>query len=368
MDNKRITILDGFRVIAIFIVLLFHFYDRFQNEKYHYDFGFTDIFAFGKLGVELFFIISGFVITLTLTNCSNFFEFIKKRLLRLIPAMLICSTFTILFFTFFDKDLLFPTSHSASNFLLSNTFVSPELFNLIFSSDLHYVDSAYWSLWVELSFYFIIAILYFFSEKNLLRNYTIVTFLSLVLFYLFTSSIGKRILMSIMSEKFYMGLRELVAIFNFLGYSIWFLLGIILFKLHSSKSKLHLIIFTSVFLVQLILMQKTIETVLFMASVYILLILFVYKPTVIAFLGNKFFSKLGLVSYSVYLIHQHIGVLIINKFSYIFGSYNWIIGVLIIPLFFLFGIFSYKYLEKPIGIILKKIMFPSREICKEVKL
>lgn len=356
MDNKRITIIDGFRVIAILVVLLYHYFLRYDGDKYEYKFN-TEVFNFGRFGLHFLFIISGFVIILTLKRCSGFVEFIKKRFLRLIPGMLVCSVVTYLIFINFDKSNLFAHSHSFLNLLFSNTFMSPELFNIVFSTDLQYIAGAYWSLWVEVCFYFVVSFLYFMNKAKFIRNYTLFTIFSLAAHYVFISSKLQNLVMPIIGEEIYLNVRTFVKIFNFMGLSGWFLLGIILYELYLSKSRKYLLFFTVVFLLQFVLMPLTLETSLFMCSIFSLLILFIYKPQTIQFLGNKFLSRLALVSYSVYLIHENIGVLIINKSSLYFGNYNWMIPLFLIAFFFLFAILSYKYLETPLNKILKKIIF-----------
>lgn len=88
--NTRIESLDGLRGLAILLVLLFHTYSRWSDyipwASIHKDFY---VFKFGFLGVQLFFLISGFVIYMTLERCSSLSDFIFRRWLRLFPAMLI---------------------------------------------------------------------------------------------------------------------------------------------------------------------------------------------------------------------------------------------------------------------------------------
>ena len=95
---KRISYLDGHRGIAILLVLLYHAFSRWTElVPYGNDFADFPLFRFGYLGVELFFLISGFVILMTLEKFNSFTEFMYHRWLRLFPAMLICSLFV--FFT-----------------------------------------------------------------------------------------------------------------------------------------------------------------------------------------------------------------------------------------------------------------------------
>jgi peptidoglycan/LPS O-acetylase OafA/YrhL len=89
--ESRIDILDSYRFIAILSVMLYHYYSRWtppQNNVSYYPYGSGyDHFSLGWLGVQFFFIISGFVIAFTLTRTGSFTEFWKKRLIRLLPSM-----------------------------------------------------------------------------------------------------------------------------------------------------------------------------------------------------------------------------------------------------------------------------------------
>ncbi|HHF0555610.1 TPA: acyltransferase family protein [Vibrio antiquarius] len=90
--KNRIVHLDAMRGIAILLVLLFHTYGRwpghlsFVNES-------SDILVvkYGYLGVNLFFVISGYVILMTLDKKNSLIEFYISRWLRLFPLMFLCS-------------------------------------------------------------------------------------------------------------------------------------------------------------------------------------------------------------------------------------------------------------------------------------
>lgn len=71
--KNRIQILDGFRAISILSVLLFHFFSRWtpplsSESFYPYGSKYFSWFQYGGVGVEFFFMISGFVIYFTLEN------------------------------------------------------------------------------------------------------------------------------------------------------------------------------------------------------------------------------------------------------------------------------------------------------------
>lgn len=359
-NKTRVTILDGMRVIAILLVMFYHYYYQFLNMHYTYEFEIPEIFKYGYLGVELFFIISGFVITLTLTKTDSFTLFMKKRFIRLVPAMLICSIITFLFINTFDTLNLFENSKSFYNLLISNTFIYLALINKLFSTDLAYIDGAYWSLWVEITFYIIAGLLFFISKKNVLRNFSILVFFGIVGHFVFISKIGENLVVPIIGEYLYHWFREFFRIFRFFEYGLWFLIGMVLKNVYDNKTNHKLLIYFSVLFIFQALLILNFYTISFSIITYILLILFIYKPEFISFLGGKLISKIGIASYSIYLIHQNIGVLIINKLSNLFDAYNWTLALLVIILLSLFGVYSYRYLEVPLGkrwsiLFLKKV-------------
>lgn len=159
-DHRRLTFLDGLRGIAILVVMLFHSYVRWPDLlPYHDRFARTPIFLYGWLGVDLFFLISGFVIFMTLEKCDGFRDFISRRWLRLFPAMLICSL------AVFVSVSLFPERPAGGlvwrDLLPGLTFIEPSWWGMLLGSPQGVVEGAFWSLFVEVKFYFIAGLLYF---------------------------------------------------------------------------------------------------------------------------------------------------------------------------------------------------------------
>ena len=148
MRKDRIPELDYLRGFAAMSVVTFHYFFKGPTAGYVQSptFGlFTDIAGYGYLGVNLFFIISGFVIAMSLRAVSAL-EFFKARAIRLFPAMWVCATITAI-----AVALLTPKSLPLSDWLASFTLV-PEWF------DYSGVDSAYWSLRIEVQFYVAVGI------------------------------------------------------------------------------------------------------------------------------------------------------------------------------------------------------------------
>ena len=175
MSNNRIIELDALRGIAALAVIFFHYTYRLEEIfeinifQYH--------FAIGHYGVELFFVISGFVIFMTTAKIKSAKLFIWKRILRLYPTFLICMLLTYLATSLFEYEKFKVNPIE----LLINFTMLPSLF------DVKAVDGVYWTLKVEVIFYLFIATLLFFKQ---LKNSKIIGAIFL-LFCIIVSTIYK---------------------------------------------------------------------------------------------------------------------------------------------------------------------------------
>ncbi len=83
--NKRVGELDALRGLAALAVVAFHYTTFYQQEQGHVlPLGFG--FPAGNYGVHLFFMISGFVIFMTLERTRTAMDFVVSRFSRLFPA------------------------------------------------------------------------------------------------------------------------------------------------------------------------------------------------------------------------------------------------------------------------------------------
>ncbi|RXZ38953.1 acyltransferase [Oxalobacteraceae bacterium CAVE-383] len=158
--RHRLNFLDGLRGIAILVVMLFHSYARWPDLlPFGSRFAQVPVFYYGWLGVDLFFLISGFAIFMTLEKCENFRDFIMRRWLRLFPAMLICSI------AVFASVRLFPERPAGMarwrDLLPGLTFIEPTWWGFLLGSPQGVIEGAFWSLFVEVKFYFVAGLLYF---------------------------------------------------------------------------------------------------------------------------------------------------------------------------------------------------------------
>src|SRR5688500_2704787 len=79
--KQRIELLDTFRFLAIILVIGYHYFASKKDFANIYPYGlqYSPVFQYGYLGVQLFFMISGFVIFMTIEKCRTLKEFLLKR-------------------------------------------------------------------------------------------------------------------------------------------------------------------------------------------------------------------------------------------------------------------------------------------------
>lgn len=88
----RIKELDVFRGFAALAVVLYHYttmYNKMCNVSSSWE------LPYGWLGVPVFFILSGFVIYLTVDKSKSAIDFLKKRFIRLYPTYWLCLLITL---------------------------------------------------------------------------------------------------------------------------------------------------------------------------------------------------------------------------------------------------------------------------------
>jgi peptidoglycan/LPS O-acetylase OafA/YrhL len=138
----RLQELDALRGIAAIGVLIFHFtshYGRLYGHRPPLQFAF-DI---GNYGVHLFFMISGFVIFMTLEQTSRATDFMVSRFSRLFPAFWAAMALTLIAVESAGlAGQKVPTQDAWINLSML-----PDLF------DAREVDGSYWTLQIELLFY-----------------------------------------------------------------------------------------------------------------------------------------------------------------------------------------------------------------------
>ena len=294
--KKRIKHLDGLRGLAIIAVFGYHLF--LINPKSVF---FSKIFLHGDLGVNLFFLISGFVIFMSLNKSTNFLTFIKKRYFRLFPSMLFASL--LYFFLFHPPDIF--------TLVPGLTFVDPRIIHQITGINTKEISIVFWTLFIEFNFYYIAGIAYFFFKE---KTGFFIGFL--YFFYL----LSKFLNLYFPSQIFFY-FYELGKLIGFAWFS-WFATGIYIYNFISTKkiSYFYLACLFAFFSsLHLSAQYKDVFLFFWCISINILFFLSFYIKNINFFFSNKFFLTFGLASYPIYLIHYFLLFPIQSEFENRFG-------------------------------------------------
>lgn len=162
---RYVTGLDGLRAISMMLVVLFHYTSYFSSslsESGGAWSGIVRIASTGWIGVDVFFVISGFLITTTLLkrpvySVASYAKFIQRRAVRLLPAYVA----SLLIFSLVAL-LIDPHSKVLKNEYLLWTFTASlqSLFgDRVALADQHFTMAHFWTLAVEWHFYIVFPIL-----------------------------------------------------------------------------------------------------------------------------------------------------------------------------------------------------------------
>ncbi len=166
--KQHFEILDGLRGVAAFIVVVFHFMEI-AETNYH-----NNLIAHGYLAVDFFFCLSGFVITYAYDNRAErigVWQFIKLRLIRLHPLVIVGSLLGLLTFLldpFSNLYTVYGFGKTALIFICS-VFLIPYPVMAERYTNLFNLNAPAWSLfWEYVANIFYILILYKATKKILL--------------------------------------------------------------------------------------------------------------------------------------------------------------------------------------------------------
>lgn len=163
--STRIVELDCLRALAAINLLLFHF-----TYVYQVKYGFVDplgfMWPYGKYGVQLFFMLSGFVNAMTLLRKRDPKKFLVGRIIRICPSYWTVIAMNLVLLTMVPLT----TIQMGGAELMANLTIMPNLFGY------ECVEPVTWTLQVELLFYAMMIILFL---SGALR-YPLATFMILV--------------------------------------------------------------------------------------------------------------------------------------------------------------------------------------------
>lgn len=306
------------RFLAAFFVCVYHFlFFQVDNEYYFFDKSILkNVEDLGVWAVFIFFMISGFVIPLSLKKInfqfSNFFPYFIKRWIRIeIPYLVSVFLLILIAFVFSIKNNI--------SFDFDIKKIIHHLFYTIEFTNYSWYNPIFWTLAIEFQFYIIVALFFsILNSKNRIISYIVPISFSILSLFLTTKSL----------------FFEYGAVFS-IGIS-YYLYSLSESKIEKNLGVISLIGAFSVFAIKYDFAFLIVEIVAF-------LVLFFFE------INHKIVNKLGSWTYSLYLTHGISG----GSFLYLFARYfhtpvtKLILFSLAIVFSFLFTWIFWKYVENP---------------------
>lgn len=336
MQKQHLKPLTGIRFIAAFIILCLHLKEEY-NDLWATDI-FDTLFQHGYMGVDLFFILSGFVLSYNYFESYRIrkhFSFIKNRFIRLWPIHAATLSLIGVYILFLSIRGINPyESDSLSSFLLELLMVR------CWTTDELGWNYPAWSIHAEwFAYIFIFPVCIFISRrpKTLIRYY-LYSIVTLIIAYLICSQLP-----------------------TFLSLIVFpFSLGCFLYPLTTRVKFQHsIVLWVSIIVLILSIFLNLDKIVLHLSLAGIIIGMLNEKSTISKILSHKAFVYGGKISYVLYMTH--------SIFESIYTKYFLIVSPFDLPLFkffssliliigpIVFAIVWYEFFDKPIHTWLRKL-------------
>ena len=324
--------LDILRLVAALAVVCFHYLFRGEIAADGHALAYPAVSGaaiYGYLGVNLFFLISGFVIAWSAEG-RDFARFAIARFARLYPGFLVCMTITFVVLWLMPVAEL-PVSlfqFAANMFMFSPALGQP------------FMDGVYWSIILEVIFYGWVAVALFFGvferwKTGLLTGWLVVCAVN----------------------EYWLGSRALQLLFV-TEYGPLFVSGVLLHHMHAhGKSADTMALFAASFVMSTAAMLTAREWMLDYyglavplagllvsnIAIYALMLAAIGLRSRLA--PSSLVLMLGGLTYPLYLLHQNIGYITIGRSSSVLGNWGAIAAVTAIML--LASWLIWRFVETP---------------------
>lgn len=358
MKHNRIEYLDSLRGLAALSVVLSHFFLGYGIDSKSKLINFSPLHFFydGFAAVTFFFVLSGYVLTLSLkkNDALELKSFYLKRIFRIMPSYIFVLFVSLFLYFFFNITHTIPDSNiwlntfwglplDFTNFLNQIVFIKPlDGFAELVPQN--------WSLLAEIKFSFLIPFLFLVYKKT---NFIFFSTLNLVLYLFFNIPV----FIFHFSLGIFLAMNQDLIIASFIKVKIkykWILVGLII------------LMYTYRFTIPMYYYYFAREYSLFLSSddlIWIITGLGSFSMLVYCFtsvklqsiLNLKIFRFIGKISYAIYLSHMLLLIFVLPKFINLLNNFEIINNyfVMISSLFFLllvtiiFSYFITTFIEIP---------------------
>ena len=355
MNPTYFKSVHALRGLAALSVMFFHF--RWSVNATSPELG-NALFGWGATGVDLFFLISGFVIVLAIKNTpatlSGMLFFLRRRVFRILPAY-----YLILIITFLLSGAM-STFHYADK---TQNFISALLFQPIYPDHgPYYVDDSgmygiRWTLNYELYFYLAVGLL-----LTLPRRGAVITIWFALTLFALPWMAGKSL--SLAEQGYELGSAQLNLVTNpmILLFIVGMLIGRSVPLLRQLNSRLMLVLLIMSFILAIILFSHgRFMTHGLTGSGWIYALILSCAVASEASLGKwipGMLLKLGDISFSLYLVHTLMNEGIgkrLNDLGINEGPLRFTVSVI---LSLLLAWLSWRFIEKPFNALIKGRVLP----------
>ena len=296
----------------------------------------TAFLAYGEYGVQIFFVISGFIIPYSMAKSnyiiSDFWKNLYRRYIRLAPPAYVAMLFSILIY--FSAIILLKRPIDGISW--PGTSWVAILGNLTFSAPLinsSWYNPVFWTLAIEFQFYILIGLL---LPLILNKNY-------------WTTLIICLMIMLIGHNR-----PQYIDWFGwFFGHASFFFLGIIIFLKKENMLKIIPFILITTAVIIICYYQNSTPKFLFGMFAFSIIL---FKINI----SFKLATYLGSISYSLYIIHWPFGILIESIMKRIIPLHEYAFGKIVMLVFYtissiLFAHIFNKLIEKRFLMMSKKL-------------
>lgn len=364
---KHVAGIDAIRLMAAMLVMMFHYgywvgMDTAGHSAMASQFlvSFPEFYRyseFGWVGVHIFFVISGFVIAYSAEKATAY-SFFVARVVRLLPAVLICATITLLaaYYVHYQSYLDLTMAYLHSIFFLPQ---GP------------YVDDSYWTLAIEVVFYSLIFLLLAMGCYRWIRQLAIAVGLASGIFQIcswITPAYPDSVLNHIMQHVYGKRMADL----TLLNYGCFFALGVFLWLQFLKKSPpaanlFWMLIFTDIGCLQIyithsgfvgkyIQFQPALVPILIWLAALALIVISIKCNAHIhrgpAWLASTL-RRMGLMTYPLYLIHQMAGMMLLGTLIQS-GVAPYTALITTVACVFIAAWFISSHLEPPLSVWVRK--------------
>jgi len=342
--HRRYHDVDTLRFLAAVGVMLLHYLARGFSPEDNYSPVFygqvANFVKYNYLAVNLFFMISGFVILMSSEDTKPS-AFLRSRFLRLYPAYWFCCTVSfILTYVFINHIFHLTFARYLLNMSMLNGFVG-----------VGFVDGVYWTLLVELKFYLLILIVLLLGKMRSIEWV-----------------LAGWLLLSIVQIVLHVDVAEKYLITNFASF---FIAGCLFYRLSKrgfSWLRLVLLLLTipvGIHYELLALSERAAhftglvfhgEMVALICLSFYLLFVLVILPRQTSSGYARFSRLLGSLSYPIYLIHLNVGMVLFNLIGHRLNK--WVLLALIVSVMIAGAYLINRYVERPLATFLGRRIPP----------